>query len=353
MSSSKILGVKILGLASAVPDYVSTIADDMLIYGEDEVIKISDSTGVKSRHVAPPHICTSDLCYAAAERLLEKSGVERDSIDCVIFVSQTPDYRLPATSCTLQYRLGLPKTCAAFDISMGCSGYVYGLWMASNIIAGGGAKRVLLLVGDTINKLAAPQDRSVSLLFGDAGTATILEKSEQSAPMYFVLGTDGAGQNNLIVPAGGFRTPSTEATRERREIENGNIRSEEDLYMNGAEIFAFTLSQVAPLVKSVLEDSGWTHQDVDSFIFHQANKFMLNYLAKKMKLPLEKIVLGLDQYGNTSSASVPLAMTTELSSKLRERGSKLVLAGFGVGYSWGAVAVNVGPMIMPELVLVS
>jgi len=352
MSSSIITGVKIAGLASAVPEQMRTLADDILVYGAEEVVKISDSTGVKRRHVAPPNICTSDLCFAASEQLMAAASIARDSIDCLIFVSQTPDYRLPATSCILQSRLGLSNTCAAFDVSMGCSGYVYGLWIASTLIASGGAKRVLLLVGDTSNKLVAPRDRSVSLLFGDAGTATLLERSEQSASVTFVLGTDGAGQNNLIVPAGGFRTPASDATGMRSERENGNIRSEEDLYMNGAEIFSFTLSRVAPLIKTVLENSGWSSQDVDNYVFHQANKFMLNHLAKKMKLPSEKVVLALENYGNTSSASIPLAMTTSLAEKLRVGELKLVLAGFGVGYSWGAAALTIGPIVLPELVIV-
>lgn len=352
MSTSKISGVKISGIASAVPEQIRTILDDMKVFGEDEVSKISESIGVKSRHVAPPHLCTSDLCYSAAERLLSDADWAKDSVNALIFVSQTPDYRLPATSCVLQNRLGLSTECAAFDISMGCSGYIYGLWMASNLIAGGSADRVLLLVGDTSNKLLSPQDRSVALLFGDAGTATLLEKSASAESMTFVMGTDGAGSGNLIVPAGGFRNPSNDSSRTRVDKENGNIRSDEDLYMNGAEVFAFTLARVAPLIKSVLSASNWTTDDVDFFVFHQANKFMLNFLAKKMKLPPHKIPLTLEKLGNTSSASIPLALSDSLTQKLRAEELKLVLSGFGVGYSWGAVTLIAGPIIMPELILV-
>jgi 3-oxoacyl-[acyl-carrier-protein] synthase III len=352
MSISKISGVKIVGLASAVPAQVRTIADDAEVYGSDDVIKVSDSTGVKRRHIAPQDLCTSDLCYAAAERLLSEAKISRDSIDALIFVSQTPDFILPATSCTLQSRLGLSTNCAAFDVGLGCSGYVYGLWLAATLIAAGGMRRVLVMVGDTSNKLVAPQDRSVSLLFGDAGTATVLEKSDEATPMTFVLGTDGAGHNNLIVPAGGCRNPSDESTRARTPRESGNMRSDEDLFMNGAEIFSFTLARVSPLIKSVLDNSAWTAEEVDYFVFHQANKFILTHLAKRMKLPPEKVPIALENYGNTSSASIPLTMTTSLLHLLTGDRLKLVLAGFGVGYSWGAAAIDCGPLIMPELVVV-
>lgn len=170
--------------------------------------------------------------------------------------------------------------------------------------------------------------------------------------MTFVLGTDGSGKDHLIIPAGGFRKPSTDLTKKYVEREGGNIRSEEDLFMNGAEIFSFTLREVPPLIKSVLAESGWTMEQVDSFVFHQANKFMLEFLGKKMKLPREKLPIVLEKYGNTSSATVPLAMTEALASRLRGETLRLVLAGFGVGFSWGAVAIECGPMIMPDLILV-
>jgi 3-oxoacyl-[acyl-carrier-protein] synthase-3 len=196
----------------------------------------------------------------------------------------------------------------------------------------------------------SPQDRSVALLFGDAGTATLVEKSSEAKPLTFVLGTDGAGGNNLIVPAGGFRHIGDDASRLPSERENGNIRSDQDLFMNGAEIFTFTLARVPPLIKKVLAESNRTIEEVDRFVFHQANKFMLDFLAKKMKLPSDKIPLALEKFGNTSSASIPLALSVSLSEKLRHGELKLVLSGFGVGYSWGAVSLDAGPMIMPELI---
>jgi 3-oxoacyl-[acyl-carrier-protein] synthase-3 len=352
MVVSRVYGASIAGIASAVPDKFLTIEDGARIFGEAEMRKISASTGVKKRHVAYNGMCTSDLCFAAAERLLADLEWSRESIDALIFVSQSPDYCLPATSCTLNLRLGLPKRCAAFDVNLGCSGYTYGLWLASHLIAGGGVRRLLLLVGDVSTRGTAPEDRAMAALVGDAGTATALERDENSGVMSFCLGTDGSGKDHLIVRAGGHRQPRNEQTARRVQAEDGNIRSAEDVYMNGAEIFTFTLREVPPLIREVLDVAGWSIDTVDAFVMHQANEFILKYLAKKMKLPAEKMILALEDYGNTSSASIPLAMTHALAGKLRTGSLNLVLAGFGVGFSWGAVTLNCGPMVMPELLLV-
>jgi 3-oxoacyl-[acyl-carrier-protein] synthase-3 len=353
MATSRISGVRIAGVASAIPEKFVTAEDDARVFGEAEIRKISESIGVKKRHVAPTGMCTSDLCFAASERLLSELDWSRESVDGLIFVSQSPDYFLPATSCCLQERLGLSKQCAALDINLGCSGYVYGLWVASHLLAGESVKRILLLVGDTSTQKISPHDRSVVPLFGDAGTATALERNKNAGEMVFQLGTDGSGKEHLIVPAGGFRHPHTERTAQRKKGDDGNIRSDEETYMNGAEIFAFTLREVPPLIKSVLGAAGWQAESVDAFVMHQANRFMLQHLAKKMKLPPERVIVALEDYGNTSSASIPLAMTHALAGKLKADPLRLVLAGFGVGFSWGAVTLTCGPAVMPDLVFVS
>lgn len=352
MSIFVIRGVKISGIASAVPMHFRTIQDDIPIFGKNETSKISQSIGVNSRHIAPPHLCTSDICYFAAKSLLNDACISRDSIDALIFVSQTPDYRLPATSCILQNRLGFRTECAAFDLNMGCSGYVYGLWVASTIIAAGNAQQVLLLVGDTSSKLISSKDRSTSLLFGDSGTATLLSKTANDKIMYFNLGTDGSGYNNLIIPAGGCRNPSNESTRIAILKENGNLRSDEHLYMNGAEVFAFTLQRVPPMIDILLKYSKYLQDDIDYYIFHQANKFIVDYLAKKMKLPVSKVPINTYRYGNTSSASIPLILTDILSKQLKTTELKLVFSGFGVGYSWGSVCLDCGPIVIPDIILV-
>lgn len=352
MATSKISGARVVGLASAVPQPVGTVAQAFSVFGEAETLKISESTGVRRWHVAPPGVCASDLCSAAAERLLEELNWARDSIEGLIFVSQTPDYFLPASSCSLHGRLRLSKHCAAFDVNLGCSGYLYGLWLASQLIQTRTARRVLLLVGDTIRRFVSPQDRSVALLFGDAGTATALEADENTPPISFSLGTDGSGQGNLMVRAGGVRHPRTDATGKRTAQDDGSARSDEDLYMNGAEVFTFTLREVPPLFKSILSLAGWSWDDVDAVVMHQANRFMLEFLAKRMRLPLEKVILDLENRGNTSSASIPLAITDALAPQLKVRSLRMILAGFGVGYSWGAAALICGPMVVPDLVFV-
>ncbi len=297
-------------------------------------------------------LCTSDLCQVATERLLKKLEWTSESIDALIFVTQTPDYVLPATSCSLQRRLGLSKRCAVFDVNLGCSGYVYGLWLAARILDGIGFRRALLLVGDTISRIVSPSDRSTAMLFGDAGTATALERSDDSFDMLFELGSDGSGENSLIVPAGSFRCPSTYETGIRSEREGGNLRSDEDLFMDGAEVFNFTTREVVPLIQNILARRGWSTEELDALVLHQASQFILKHLAKRLGLPDEKVPSTLAHYGNTSSASIPLTMVAALGDRVATGALRLLLAGFGVGWSWGAVTLNCGPVTVVEPILV-
>lgn len=351
MATARVSGVRIAGLSSAVPELSRSIEDDILTFGRSEIEKIGKSTGIKRRQVAKS-LCASDLCAAAAEKLLAEAGWERDTIEALVLVTQTPDYALPATSCVLHGRLGLSKACAAFDVNLGCSGYVYGLWLASQIVASGAARRALLLVGDTLSRNVSPQDRSVCVLFGDAGTATLLEAAPDAPPMTFVLGTDGTGYDHLIVPAGGSRRPRDETSATRTQRPDGNVRSDEDVFMAGAEVFTFTLREVPPLVRSMLSASGWKQDDVDAFVFHQANEFMVRYLAKSLRLDAERVVVAVQDRGNTSGASIPLAMNDALRSRLSAGAMNLGLVGFGVGFSWAAAAVTAGPIVLPEVVSV-
>jgi 3-oxoacyl-[acyl-carrier-protein] synthase-3 len=299
---------------------------------------------VAERRLAGPTLCASDLCLEAGRNLLRDLGWDAASVDSLIFVSQTADYALPATACGLQHRLGLASSCAAFDVSLGCSGYMYGLWLAGSLLNSGAARRVLLLVGDTMTRLVSPLDRSAAPLFGDAGTATALESdSGDTRSWTFALGTDGTGREHLIVPAGRLRIPSSEETRRRTEREGGNIRSDEDLFMDGAEVFAFTQRIVPKLVNGVLSAAGKTTSDIDHVVFHQANEFMLRFLAKK---------IGLKRFGNTTSPSIPLAMVTELEAALRSGPLTVLLAGFGVGWSWGAAVIEAGPLASVGLTVV-
>jgi 3-oxoacyl-[acyl-carrier-protein] synthase-3 len=342
-------GLRISGIASAVPENKVTVQDKHPFFSEDELTKIAKNTGIYARHLSSS-LCTSDLCCAAAESLLEHLNLSPSTIDVLIFISQTPDYVLPATSCTLQARLGLSKTCAAFDVNLGCSGYVYGLWLAGSLLNNPSTQRVLLLVGDTINRLTSPKDRAVTALFGDAGTATLIERDKNSNnSWFFSLGTNGLGSNNLIVPAGGFRSRTKQISTAPQEV---NIRSEADLYMNGSEIFTFTLEEVPKLIASTLEQASWTMEDVHTFIFHQANQFMLQHLMKRLKIPAEKLMMSLEKFGNTNSASIPITISANLSQSI-EQCMQVLLVGFGVGYSWGAAALQLdSEIVLPPMIYV-
>lgn len=336
--------VNIKGIVCAVPKNIVKNEDFEKYFPKGDIDKITEMTGVRARRVADSGICTSDLCVAAAAKLMEELNWPADTIDGIIFISQTPDYRLPATSCVIQDKLGLSTECMAFDVNLGCSGYVYGLWMAANFIATGALKRVLLLVGDTPSKAVAPNDRSTVMLFGDAASATALEMDETSSTVSFILRTDGKGSNNLIIPAGGYRNPVTQENLIREVQPDGNTRSLNDLYMDGGEIFNFTIKRVPPLVKDLLSVNNLNAKNVDYFIFHQANEFILKHLAKKLKLSQEQTPINIDRYGNTSSASIPLTITSELQNILSCSKKKLAMIGFGVGYSWGGALIDVGPL---------
>lgn len=339
MIQSILKHVKITGISGAVPSKVRSYKEDADLLGQD-IERIFKNTGVKERHLVDSTLCASDLCLVSAKSLLEKLEVKPNEIDGLIFVSQTPDYILPATSCTLHEKLGISSSCAAFDVNLGCSGYVYGLWMAANFIATGSLKKVLLLAGDTISRICCKKDRATYPLFGDAGSATILEYAEGAHPLYFVLGTDGSGANNLIVPAGSFRSPHSEETAQEKLFSDGSMRSSEQLYMNGAEIFTFTIREVPPMVSEVLNLAKWQLESVDAVVMHQANKFIIQYLSKKIGVKQSKVPTSLERYGNTSSASIPITILDSLANLLQSGGGRLVLTGFGVGYSWGSVAVK-------------
>ena len=349
MAGSIINGVRIAGISAAVPagsqavepGFRTTLA---------ELEKIIEKTGVKRRHISKVDICTSDLCATAAQQLLPKLGWELESVDLLIFVSQTPDHFLPATSCVLHGKLGLSKSCAAFDISLGCSGYVYGLNVAVGLLAAGAYRRALLLVGDTISKVVSPEDRSVAYVFGDAGSATALERADSAGAMVFELGTDGTGTEHLKVPAGGFRCRSGPHTMLLKEQEAGNRRSEEHLFMNGAEIFNFTIREVPSLINALIARAGWSADSIDYWVMHQANRFMLEHLGRRMKLPPDKTVIALENYGNTSCASIPLALADRFGGVRPLGPGRLVLAGFGVGYSWAGVALDLrDAVVLPVL----
>jgi 3-oxoacyl-[acyl-carrier-protein] synthase-3 len=338
--SVSVTGSRIAGVVSCVPERVVDNAPFRERFG-DKADDIEKMTGVRERRWTDAETTTADLCQRAAETLLDRLGWERDSIDALFFVTQTPDYRLPATACALQGRLGLGRQVIAFDVNLGCSGYPYGLWLAMTTVASGGARRALLLVGDTITKTVDGEDRSTAMLFGDAGTATAIEVAADGTA-HFILGTDGTGERQLIIAEGAYRAALASA-------DNATGPKADALYMDGGAIFNFTLATVPPLVAATLERGGGA-DNFDAFLFHQANAFMLRHLVKKSKLLADKVPVNIDRFGNTSSATIPLLMTTDLADRLRDGPVRLGLFGFGVGFSWGSADISVGPLACAETI---
>jgi 3-oxoacyl-[acyl-carrier-protein] synthase-3 len=340
MAVARVSGIGIAGVYAGVPTGIVENSSMTDLATPAELQKVIKGVGVERRRVAPEGLCTSDLAHAAAIELMADLGWAREDIDLLVFVSQSGDYVLPATACLLQNRLGLPKSCAAFDLGLGCSGYVYGLWVTSQLLGSLGGKKALLLVGDTSTWSLAPNDRAVQFLFGDAATATAIERRPDAPDMTFVLGTDGGGGDHLIIPGGGKRSALTKASFDRQTGADGVTRGPMDLFMDGPQVFNFTLREVPALIAQTLVSANWTLDSVSKFVFHQANVYLIDYLAKRSKLPADRVVKALQNYGNTSSASIPLAIADKLGDQLAREDSNLLLAGFGVGWSWGGAAIS-------------
>lgn len=332
------------GLVCAVPQTEVSNTSLHAKFGAEAVADVCRMIGVETRRRAGAEQTTADLCQAAAETLLDDLGWERDSIDALVFISQTPDYTLPATACALHGRLQLDPGCAAFDVNLGCSGYAYGLWLAAKMLDGLAIRRVLLLVGDTISKTVDPDDRATALLFGDAGSATALEFDSQAAPAHFIVGTDGRGERHLMMAASAYRSYAGDDARLAG-------RDPAALFMDGGEIFNFTLSHVPALVNDLLVLSGKARDEVDAFLFHQANTFMLKHIIKKAKVPAEKAPINMARFGNTSSASIPLLIAEQLVQPAT-RPITVAMFGFGVGYSWAGAMLELPPMAVNRLIAV-
>lgn len=339
MNTLSFQGIDIVAVAASVPK--TTVRNEVfakqLFPDEVSLQKTIETIGVKERRVTSNLICSSDLCFAAAEKLITECEIDRSEIDVVIFVSQTPDYRIPATAILLQNMLGLSKQTIAFDVNLGCSGYVYGLSIAYSFANNAGVRKVLLLVGDTPTKFTSENDKSSALLFGDAGTATLIEKTCSETVTSFNLFSDGGGSSSLIIKGGAYRNQSNADSFTLESDEDGNVRHSEQLYMNGGEIFNFTLREVSKSIHQLLEFQQFEIADIDQFIFHQANKFMIDFLCKKIKIAPEKFLNSLENFGNTSAASIPLTLVVN-----RERNfNQVMLSGFGVGLSWGNCCTNI------------
>jgi 3-oxoacyl-[acyl-carrier-protein] synthase-3 len=319
--------------------YTSDLASQ---FPEWSAEKIDAKTGIQCRSIAAPGECSSDLAVQACRKLFESGSCKPADVDYLLLCTQSPDYFLPTTACLLQDRLGLPTSAGALDFNLGCSGYIYGLGLAEGLISSGQGSTVLLVTAETYSKFMNPRDKSVRTIFGDAAAATLIRARASDAPLFgpFVYGTDGSGGENLIVPAGGMRKPSARETPEPVKDKSGNIRTAEDLYMNGGEIFTFTIDVVPKCVERLLAKAGLAVPDIDLFVFHQANKYMLEHLRKRIKIPPEKFLIAMADSGNTVSSTIPIALECAQSRGMLREGAKLMLVGFGVGYSWGATIVR-------------
>jgi len=312
-------------------------------FGDWHAGQIFSKTGVAVRGVAAANETASDLGVAAGQRLFESGACGPDEIDFLLFCTQSPDYFTPTSACVMQDRLGLKTSCGAIDFNQGCSGYVYGLALAKSLIEAGTASRVLLITADTYTKFINRRDRSIRTLFGDGAAATLVTSIEAESEMIgpLVLGTDGRGAHEIIVPAGGLRCRPTAETAIEREDDAGNWRSAQNLYMNGADVFSFALRTVPPAVEQLLQKAGVTLDQVDFFVLHQANKFILERLRGKMKIPPEKFWIDMENCGNTVSSTIPIALEGALEQQRVKTGDRVALVGFGVGYSWGATMIRI------------
>lgn len=353
MPTSTFSSIRISGVVTCVPTQERWIDDDLDLFGGNvkQLERLKKTIGLNRRVVVDDGVTAADLCAHAAKDLLAGMGVAADQVDGMICVTQTPDHSQPCNAAILHGRLGMPTSCAAFDVSLGCSGYVYGLWLAHMMVASGGCERVLLLAGDTISRLVHPKDRSVATLFGDGGSATMVERGDAERG-WFSLETDGKGSNHLIVPAGGFRQPKSDTTVQVQTDAEGNLRTPENLYMNGSEIFNFSISEEPRAVREIVEFAGVDIDAIDAFVFHQANRYIISSIAKRLKIETAKVPMGtVERYGNQSSASIPCALCGELDAQLLDGKKKtILLSGFGVGLSWASAILELGAMDVCRIV---
>ena len=340
MAIIKFNNVGITAMAAGVPkNIIDNYHYDLDIWPEAEVKKVVDKVGVTERRFADNNTCASDLCFAAAEKLIYDNCIDKSEIDLLVFLSQTPDYRMPATSILLQNRLGLSMSTMAFDISLGCSGFINALSIVYAMMQNHGFRKALLLDGETRSKVYSRKDRREAFIFGDAGVAALIERDDKFGESHFSLNSDGSRGDLIMIPGGGYRNMSSAETLKEKVVdEYGNIRTDENGFMNGADVFNFVIVEVPKDIKRLIAVTGEDIQQMDYYVFHQANAFINNYIAKKMKLDKNKIPWTIQKYGNTSSVSVPLTIVSELKDKMAGE-KKILMSAFGVGMAWATAIV--------------
>jgi 3-oxoacyl-[acyl-carrier-protein] synthase-3 len=349
MAIFSIPGVKLAGLAATVPlNELSNM--EFATIPESERKLYVRTTGIDKRRVAKPGTCTSDLCEHAAKELLNALGWKPEELQVLVFLSQTPDYITPATATILQTKLGLPKTCMAFDINLGCSGYPYGLSVVASLLSHMPGAKGLLLAGDVSSACVSEKDKSAAPIFSDAGSATALWQHVDAPLIHFNLETDGRGYDAIIIPHGGYREPITPTSLQLEEESPGVVRSKNHLVLKGINIFNFSVQEAPKNVRALLGHLALGIQDVDYYVFHQANMVINESIRKKLGLTPEQTPLTLGRFGNTSSATIPITIASELQDIVTQKPHRLLLSGFGVGLSWGAAVVETdGLVCLPVL----
>lgn len=334
--------VRFAGMASCVPRRIISNLEDCPPSHRSERARLVRNIGIETRRICPEWQCFSDLAFVATEKLLDELHWKREEIDALIVVTQSPDYLIPATAIILQDRLGLPHSTIAFDVNLGCSGYPFGLHLLGSMIAAGGVKKGLLLVGDKSANIKDP-------LFSDAGTATALEFNANAAPMFFDLNSDGSGYKAIIKPVGGHREPYANHHGIPTRHENGELHWPDELILDGPAVLSFSTQRIPPAVTKTMEYAGVTKEQVDFFVFHQANRMINETIRKKLGLPLEKVPSTLHDLGNTSGASLPVTMTARLDEVLSKSKHRLLLSGFGIGLSWGTCILDIEGAVFPAM----
>lgn len=350
MATFKIENVRIAGVSACVPEKKLENKDSQLFESEEEKLKYIETVGVDTRHVTDENTCSSDLCFAAAERLLGDLGWNKEEIDCLVFVTQTPDYKYPASACILQARLGLPMSCLTFDVSMSCPGWIYGLSVVSSLLSAGKLRKALLLTGETVTKLRSPYDK-VNLITGDAGTATALEYFEAAEEICFDLNTKGDDYKAVWIRDGGYRNPFNEHSLDYEKCEDGVTRNGVQTYMDGASIFGFAIKRAPESIRRLMETFSIEDDDVDYYLLHQANKMINDKIIKKLKFNPEKFPSNIREYGNTSSTAIPLMMVCKLRNEMG--GKKSLACGFGGGLAYASTFFTTdNQFVCSELVII-
>lgn len=347
MALIKFNNVGIRAVSATVPKTVVKTRSLTDYFSEEQIDKFIETTGVEERRFIDRDKCASDLCCDAAVRLFETIDIGQDDIDVLLFISQTPDYKLPGTSIILQNKLGLKKTTIVYDVNMSCSGFIHGLLMAYTFLQLPAVNNVLLLVGDTLSKTISLNDKSTGLLLGDGGIASLITKGEQYGNSWFSMNTDGAYIGSVIIPAGGSRMMSSCETLQQTEYEDGSKRNLEQVVMNGMDVFSFAISELPKDVRRLLAFADVNIDDIDKYAFHQANRFMMDYITKKLKVNSEKVLRSIHKYGNTAGVSIPLTMVEN--RELIRKNDTVLMNAIGAGFTYGTALLNIGDCQILEL----